>query len=146
MIRHSVVAALLAIAANAAVAAEFASVAKAGAVLFDGPSPNASRLFVAPQGMPLELLSVIRLWVKARDASGDVFWIEKSDISPVRTVVATDLSVVRAFANDAGEVLFEVEQGVVLELLESDPAPGWARVRHRDGTTGFVRVDTLWGL
>ena len=25
-------------------------------------------------------------------------------------------------------------------------APGWAKVRHRDGVTGFVRATQVWGL
>jgi len=35
---------------------------------------------------------------------------------------------------------------VLLELVEAAPAPGWTRVRHRDGTTGYVRVAEVWGL
>ncbi|MEK9720256.1 MAG: SH3 domain-containing protein [Quisquiliibacterium sp.] len=136
----------LMLAAAGASAAEFASVGKPGAVLYDAPSGNATALFVAPQGMPIELLSVIRLWVKARDAAGDVFWIERSDIAQARTVVTVDRAEVREFANQSAEVLFTADMGVLLELLEPDPAPGWAKVRHRDGETGFVRHAALWGI
>lgn len=144
--RWAAVLVALMLAASGVSAAEYASVGKPGAVLFDAPSANATPLFVAPQGMPIELLSVIRLWVKARDAAGDVFWIERSDIAPGRTVVATAPAVVRAFANEAAQVLFTADSGVLLELIEVDPAPGWARVRHRDGTAGFVRHAQIWGL
>ncbi len=88
MIRAAAAALAFALAASAS-AAEYASVGTAGAVLYDGPSPNATRLFVAPKGMPIELISVIRLWVKVRDVFGDVMWIERGDISPQRTVVTT---------------------------------------------------------
>jgi len=46
-------------------------------------------------------------------------------------------------------VVFKAEQNVLLELMEAGQAPsvpGWARVRHRDGQTGFVRIGQVWGL
>ena len=79
MIRAAAAALAFALAASAS-AAEYASVGTAGAVLYDGPSPSATKLFVAPKGMPIELISVIRLWVKVRDVFGDVMWIERGDI------------------------------------------------------------------
>jgi hypothetical protein len=46
-------------------------------------------------------------------------------------------------------VVFKAEQNVVLELV--DPAyvsntPGWAKVRHRDGQQGYIRIAQVWGL
>ena len=34
---------------------------------------------------------------------------------------------------------------VVLDLLEA-PSSGWVKVRHRDGATGFVAINQVWGL
>ena len=146
MILRAAAAAAFALVATGASAAEFASIANAGAILYDGPSPSATRVFVAPRGMPVELLSVIRLWVRVRDAAGDVMWVERSDLSPQRTVVTRVPAMVRTHANDAAEVLFQADRGVLLELVEPVPAPGWARVRHRDGTAGYVRAGEVWGL
>jgi hypothetical protein len=42
-------------------------------------------------------------------------------------------------------VVGEVEKWVVVDFLEP-AAPGWAKVRHRDGTTGYVRSTQVWGL
>jgi len=144
--RAAAAALAFALAAGSAAAAEFASVASQGAILYDGPSPSANRLFVAPRGMPVELLSVIRDWVRVRDAAGDVMWIERGDLSPERTVVATNAAPVRAHANDAAEIVYQADRGVLLELVDPAPAPGWARVRHRDGGAGFVRAADVWGL
>jgi len=146
MIRRAAAAAAFALVAAGANAAEFASIANAGAILYDGPSPSATRVFVAPRGMPVELLSVIRTWVRVRDAAGDVMWVERGDLSPQRTLVTTAPATVRAHANDAAELVFQADRGVLLELAEPAPAPGWARVRHPDGTAGFVRVGEVWGL
>lgn len=144
--RRAAAAFAFALAAGSATAAEFASVARGGAILYDGPSPSANRLFVAPLGMPLELLSVIRDWVRVRDAAGDVLWIERGDLAPRRTVVATAAAPVRAHANESAEIVFQAEAGVLLDLVDPAPAPGWARVRHRDGASGFVRAGDVWGL
>ena len=143
--RPAVAALAFALAASAS-AAEFASVGTAGAILYDGPSPSATRLFVAPRGMPIELISVIRLWVKVRDVYGDVVWIERGDISPQRTVVTTAVTAVREYANDASAIVFQADLGVMLQLVDPAAAPGWARVRHEDGTGGYVHVSDIWGL
>lgn len=145
MIRLAAAGAALAFSAGAW-AAEFGSVGNAGAVLFDAPSQSARRIAVAPRGMPLELLSVVNQWVKARDLTGQAFWIERGDVSAQRTVIATMVATVRSAAQDGAEALFQVERGVLLHLVEPAPAAGWVKVRHDDGTAGFVRAREVWGL
>ncbi len=132
--------------ATVATAAEYGSVGTAGAVLYDGPSTEARKIFAAPPGMPVELLSLINRWVKVRDHTGESFWIEREALSPRRMLVATRIATVREAARDDAPVVFRVLDGVLLELLEPAPAPGWARVRHVDGTSGYVRADEVWGL
>jgi SH3-like domain-containing protein len=145
MIRAAVACIGLALAA-AAQAAEFGSVGSDGAVLYDGPSHDAVKVSVAPPGMPVELLSLINRWVKVRDQTGQSFWIERGELTPKRTLVATRLATVRAAARDDAAPVFQVAQGVLLELVEPAPVQGWARVRHADGGSGFVRADEVWGL
>ena len=50
---------LCAAAVQAASAVEFRSVGAAAAVLYDAPSLSARKLFVAPRGMPLEVLTTV---------------------------------------------------------------------------------------
>ena len=52
---------------------------------------------------------------------------------------------VRAKADANAAVVFEAEKDVVLELVEVADA-GWVKVRHRDGQSGFVRANQVWGL
>ena len=40
---------------------------------------------------------------------------------------------------------FEAVKDVVLELTDK-PADGWVRVKHRDGSTGYIRINQIWGL
>jgi SH3-like domain-containing protein len=141
----AIVAAWLACAVQAAGAAEFRSVAQP-AVLYDAPSLLARKLFVAPRGMPVEVVSSVNLWVKVRDQAGDFAWIERADLASQRTVVARAVAAVRAEPREGADLVFQADRGVVLELVEPAPAPGWARVRHRDGSAGFVRAAEVWGL
>ena len=48
-------------------------------------------------------------------------------------------------AQESAALVFEADKGVWLELVEAVPG-GWAKVRHADGQTGFVRANQVWGL
>lgn len=127
-------------------ATEFRSVGVPAAVMYDGPSLKGRKAFIAPRGMPVEVLSTLGNWVKVRDLIGDVLWVERKDLTVQRTVIATTSAAVRSGATDSSPILFVAERGVVLELSEVRAPAGWARVRHRDGTVGYARVADVWGL
>ena len=127
-------------------AVEFRSIATAAAVLYDGPSVKSRRLYVAPRGMPVEIVSTADpLWIKARDVGGDVFWVARTDLGEVRSVITAAPANVRQAASDTAPVVFRAERGVLLEPVEL-AAGGWVRVRHRDGASGYVRTSEIWGL
>ena len=134
------------LAATPAFAAEFRSVGSPAAVLYDGPSLQARRLWVAPRHMPLEVLASVGQWIKVRDVSGDVAWIERAELSAQRTVVSRVNAPVRAAGQEGAEVVFVAERGVALELVDPAPVFGWIRVRHRDSGAGWVRSAEIWGL
>jgi SH3-like domain-containing protein len=134
-------------ASQASYAAEFRSVNVAAAVLWDGPSDKAKKIFVAPRGMPVELVSTLNTWSKVRDVAGDISWVAGSDLSKTRTVLATTLATVRTAAQESAPLAFQAERGVTLELLDAGQATaGFVRVKHKDGTTGFVKISEVWGL
>jgi SH3-like domain-containing protein len=136
--------------APAALADEFRSVGQSPAILYDAPSRKAARLFVAPPGMPVEVMSTLGQWVKVRDMSGDVVWIERTDLVARRTVIARVRVSVHLEPDDAADVVLVAERGVLFELAQPEedelPVPdGWVMVRHRDGDAGFVRAAGVWG-
>ena len=134
-----------ALAAAPAWAADFRSVTEA-TVLYDAPAVRGRKLYVAPRGMPLEAVIVNEAWVRVRDKSGELTWIERKFLSDKRTVIANAPTVaVREQANDGARAVITVSQDVVLDLLAA-PSSGWARVRHRDGATGYVPITQVWGL
>jgi SH3-like domain-containing protein len=128
-----------------AAALEFRSVSAKAAILYDAPSAKANRLYVLGKGYPVELLVTLEGWYKVRDATGELAWIEAKDLSLARMVmVKVARADVRAAPQDDATVAFQAEQDVVLEFLEL--AGAFARVRHSDGATGYVRVNQVWGL
>lgn len=132
-------------AANCAQALDYASVADDAAVLYDAPSAKAKKLFVASRYWPLEQVVSLDAWVKVRDSSGSMAWIEKRALSNKRFVVVTvALAAVRQSAEDRAAVVMQVRQQVALEWLEST-GTGWVKVRHPDGMTGYIKTTDVWG-
>jgi SH3 domain protein len=95
--------------------------------------------------MPLEQVVTLESWVKVRDRSGRLYWVEKSALSSKRYVFALlPLVDVRAAPNRGSARVFQVRQQVALEYINST-GTGWIRVRHQDGNIGYVRSAEVWG-
>jgi len=134
----------LLVSANAA-ALEFKSVTEPAAILYDAPSTKAQKLFILSPGYPVEVVVKVEGWTKVRDDTGEFAWIENSRLSERHTVmVKVSSAEARQAANESSPVVFTAEKSVFLELV--DLAAGWAKVRHNDGATGFIKVSQLWGL
>ncbi|EGK70703.1 MAG: SH3 domain-containing protein [Methyloversatilis sp.] len=143
-------AALAAVAlAPAALAAglEYRSLADV-AVLYDAPSKQARQQYVIARQTPVEVVRTQAGWVKVREPGGMLAWVESSALSPQRSVIVTaEKARVLARPEDAAPLVFEAERRVLLEPLLNEQAPaGWARVKHRDGQSGYVRISQVWGL
>jgi SH3-like domain-containing protein len=135
----------LALAAQA-FALEFRSVNDAGAVLYDSPSTSGKKLYVVSRGYPLEVLVTLEHWVKVRDASGTVSWIERKSLSDKRLLlVIAEAANIRETPATNAPLAFRASRDVVLEFVEAGP-PGWVKVKHRDGAMGFVQSSEVWGL
>lgn len=126
-------------------AVDFVSVIEDSAILYDAPSPKAQKLFVVNRYTPFEQVVTLKDWVKVRDRSGGLYWIEARVLGSRRYVFALPpLLPVREMADSSAPVVFKVKQQVALERLEST-GTGWVKVRHEDGETGYVRSTEVWG-
>ena len=130
---------------SAASAVDFVSVAESSAILYDAPSLKANKLFVVNRYMPFEQVVTLDNWVKVRDHSGGLYWLEKRVVSNKKYLFALNPLVdVRAEPDFGASRVIQVRQQVVLEWL-ADTGAGWVKVRHVDGEVGYVRSAEVWG-
>lgn len=125
---------------------EFRAVGASPVVMYDAPSAKGGKLYVAPRGMPVEVVFTSGAWSKVRDMSGEMSWVESKDLIARRNLVVRAANAkIRASADEAAALVFSADKHVLLEMAE--PASGgWVKVKHRDGQLGFVKVGEVWGL
>jgi len=131
--------------ANAVQALDYVSVADSSAILYDANSTKAKKLFVISRFTPLELVVNLKDWIKVRDSSGTMAWIERRAVSDKRYVVVTvPFATVRQAPEPGAPVLFQVSQNVAMESLGINGG-GWIKARHQDGSIGFIKSIEVWG-
>ncbi len=136
---------LLSASAASVLAADFKSVGADPLVMYNAPSDRGRKVFVAPRGMPVEVVLNQDGWSKVRDAGGDLSWLDSKGLTSKRMVVVTAASAkMHATAADASAVVATIDKNVLLELA-TPAAAGWVKVRHQDGTGGFVKTSEVWG-
>ncbi len=127
-------------------AIEYRSIEAPAAILYDSPSQKGKKLYLIKAKTPVEVVVRLGEWIKVRDAEGTLAWIEGKLLSERRTLVVTaPRAELRQADKPDASVLLELDKWVGLDWLEP-AAPGWVKVKHRDGVTGYVRVTQVWGL
>ena len=143
-IRATLIVLLLGFHSHAA-AIEYLSMAHNAVIMYNAPSIKADKLYVANRYLPVEAIVRVEGWVKVRDSSGALTWVEQKAVSDKRFVVVIEQQAQVYQAADINSTLvFQAQKDVVLEWLETS-ANGWVKVRHRDGQTGFVKIIQVWG-
>ena len=132
--------------ANFANALEFKTIGASPVVLYDAPSAKGGKLFIAPRGMPVEVILTYGAWRKVRDMAGDLSWVESKDLVARRNVIVrVSNAKVRATPDESSTLVFSADKNVLLELAEST-AGGWIKVKHRDGQMGYIKISEVWGV
>ena len=151
--RLAVAVALSALAPALASAADYRVTTETPAVLYDAPSLKAKPLFVYGRDVPMEVLVTVEGWTKVRDAGGSIGWLATKSLGDRHMLmVRVPMAEVRANPDEASASVFRAEHNVLLELAETassaatTASPGWVKVRHRDGQTGYVRISQVFGL
>jgi SH3-like domain-containing protein len=138
--------ALLMLLASASQAFDFKTVGPHPVILFDQPTQKGSKLFVAPRGMPVEVVLTQGDWAKVRDVHGDLAWTMAAGLSARRNlIVRTANAKLRATADESAAAVISLDKGVLLELVDPQ-ATNWVKVRHRDGVAGFIKATDVWGI
>ena len=137
---------LLAALAQGALAIDYRSVDVPAAILYDAPSQKGKKLYLIKVLTPVEVVVRLEGWSKVRDAEGTLAWIEARQLSERRTLIVTAAKAeLRQGDKPEAPLVAELDKWVAVEFIEA-AAPGWAKVRHRDGATGYVRATQIWGL
>lgn len=127
-------------------AAEFRSVDAQAAILYDAPSAKGKKLYLIKPLTPVEVLVKLDGWVKVRDAEGTLAWVQARALTEKRMLVVTSpKGEIRQAERPDAPLVAELDKWVAVELIEPGVA-GWAKVRHRDGATGYMRLTQVWGL
>ncbi len=144
--RRLLATASLALLAAPVLAIDYRSVDVPAAILYDSPSLKGKKLYLIKAQTPVEVVVRLEGWFKVRDAEGTLAWLEAKQLGERRTLVVTAARAeIRQADKAEAAVLAELDKWVAVEFIEP-AAPGWAKVRHRDGVTGFVRATQVWGL
>jgi SH3-like domain-containing protein len=132
--------------AGAASAIEYRSVEVPAAILYDAPSQKGKKLYLIRAQTPVEVVVRLEGWFKVRDAEGTLAWVSARDLGERRTLVVTaPRAEIRQEDKAEAPVVVLLDKWVAVDLIEA-ASPGWAKVRHRDGITGFIRASQVWGL
>ena len=130
----------------AALALDFRSIEVPAAILYDSPSQKGKKLYLIRGQTPVEVVVRVEGWLKVRDAEGTLAWTEARNLGERRTLIVTAPSAeIRPCDKTDAPAVAVLDKGVVVDFVEP-ASPGWARIRHRDGTTGCVRGTQVWGL
>jgi len=136
----------LLLAASQAQAAEYRSILPQKAIAYDAPSAASKKLYVLPQGYPVEVIVNLGEWLKVRDQQSGLSWVAGKDLDTKRMVLVTKSTDIKALESADAKLLATVEKDVVLELVSSRINKGWVKVKHQDGITGYIQSSTVWGL
>ena len=133
------------VAGNVAHAIDYVSVSDRSAILYDANSTKAKKLYVISRYSPLEQVVSLKDWIKVRDSSGTMAWIERRSVSDKQYVVVTvPLATVWKLPESNSPILFQVSQNVAMESLGINGG-GWIKVRDKEDLVGYMKSIDVWG-
>ena len=144
-VRAALLVLLLSLNTHVGAALEYLSLADNAVIMYNAPSIKADKLYVASRHLPVEAVVRVEGWIKVRDSSGTLSWVEQKAISGKRFVVVIEQKAqVYQAADINSTLLFWAQKDVVFEWLENS-SNGWVKVRHRNGQSGYVKTNQIWG-
>ena len=144
-VRAALLVLLLSLNTHVGAALEYLSLADNAVIMYNAPSIKADKLYVASRHLPVEAVVRVEGWIKVRDSSGTLSWVEQKAISGKRFVVVIEQQAQIYQAADINStLLFLAQKDVVFEWLENS-SNGWVKVRHRNGQSGYVKTNQIWG-
>ncbi len=120
------------------------SVKKDNVNVRSGPGTNFPVSMELFKGYPLKVLETKGDWLKISDFENDSGWIYAPLVTPGSTVITNGKKSVnmRSEPNTSASIVATVDRGVVLTKLSTQGK--WVKVRHSQGTTGWIYSPLVW--
>lgn len=137
-------AALFLLLPSLALGAQLVSVKKDGVNVRTGPGTNFPVHMQLFKGYPLKVTETKGKWLKISDFENDNGWIYSPLVTPGTTVIvnAQEKINMRSKPTTDSSVIATVARGVVLTKLSTQGE--WIKVKHSQGTIGWIHVSLLW--
>ena len=109
-----------------------------------GPSSKKAILWEYGKGFPLQILATKGNWYKVTDFEKDVGWVFRKLVGRTPHMIVKKKRVnIRSGPGSKYKLIGKANYGVVFKTLEQ--RKGWAKIKHENGLTGWVRRDLVWG-
>ncbi len=123
--------------------AEYVSVQRDKVNIRSGPGTDHEIVWEVFRGYPLRITQRQGNWARVVDFEDDPGWIYTPLVgADKRVIVRVDVANMRKGPGTDYEVQAKVNYGVIFEPLER--RQNWIRLRHNDGTTGWISANLLW--
>lgn len=125
-------------------AAQLLTVAKDGINVRKGPNTEEPVVMELFEGWPLKVVTQQGDWYEIVDYEGDKGWVHTSLVRPNDTVIVNvkKSGNMRLAPEKNSAVVAEVERGVVLTKIETKGH--WVKVKHSQGTEGWIYDTIIW--
>ena len=108
------------------------------------PSTKSKVKWVLGEGFPLRVISSNGKWLQVRDFENDMGWVYAPLTSRKgHLVVKKKIVNIRSRPGTKYRIIAQAKYGVVFRTIKQ--IKGWAKVRHQNGTTGWISRKLLWG-
>lgn len=108
------------------------------------PTTTGKVKWVLGKGYPLKVIASKGKWLKVRDFENDTGWVYAPlTSSKGHMVVQKKIVNIRSRPGTKNRVVAQAKYGVVFRTIKQ--IKGWAKVRHENGTTGWISRKLLWG-
>ena len=115
-----------------------------------GPGKKYRVLWKLGDGFPLKVLKRSGSWIRVQDFEGTIGWVHKSVVNREGHMIvkvhkkSKKRINVRSGPGTNKRIIAKAYYGVVFKTLEQKH--GWAKVRHGQEVTGWVKRSLLWGF
>jgi SH3-like domain-containing protein len=109
-----------------------------------GPGENYSVLWELGKGFPLKVIGKKGNWTKVEDFEGDVGWVYGKLLGRKAHLIVKKKRInVRSGPGSSYRLVGKANYGVVFKTIKVEK--GWAKVKHENGLTGWIKRSLLWG-